>query len=168
MMFNYGGQNVPANTLLCDGQQYPIATYPALAAALGTKYNNASTPATHFCVPNLVNVIPNCDPNNMGGTGGSNTIQVTQANLPNIALSVEGTIKLNVNEEDPDKAEANGNTIGNPYSLTTSIFNGELPDAGASVNGMSYSLTAPTGGQGTLINNRSAYLNVMTCIVYAV
>jgi microcystin-dependent protein len=51
----YAGSSVPLNSgwLLCDGSEEAIATYPALAAVLGTNYGTPAlnSAATHFKLP---------------------------------------------------------------------------------------------------------------------
>lgn len=52
---------VPAGYLPCDGSEQPVATYPALDAALGTTYGARTNGAggagsSHFRVPTLTSV----------------------------------------------------------------------------------------------------------------
>ncbi len=39
--------------LKCEGEEVAIASYPQLAAAIGTKFGAAASPATHFKLPDL-------------------------------------------------------------------------------------------------------------------
>ena len=44
---------IPTGWLYCDGAQYPVATYPALYAAITRIYSFLSTPADQFLLPDL-------------------------------------------------------------------------------------------------------------------
>lgn len=50
----YGGKTAPNGWLLCDGSDYPTATYPELESVLDSEFNNlAFTPPGNFRVPDL-------------------------------------------------------------------------------------------------------------------
>ena len=54
-MFDWPLATAPSGYLVCDGSTYPIASYPALYAILGTTFNllPPGVPAGHFAVPNF-------------------------------------------------------------------------------------------------------------------
>lgn len=49
----FAGTTAPASWLLCDGQDYAIADYPALSGVIGTTYNIGGEAAGRFRVPDL-------------------------------------------------------------------------------------------------------------------
>lgn len=64
-ILDYAGATLPAGYLLCDGATYLKATYPALAAALGTTWGAGD--ATHFVVPDFRGYVA-AGKDDMGGT----------------------------------------------------------------------------------------------------
>ena len=69
---------LPANNILCDGGEYPQATYPALFAYVWFRYGTPVNPA-NFLVPNLTNRFIKWDTGaDIGTSAGSNTLSVGQ------------------------------------------------------------------------------------------
>lgn len=54
----FGGSSAPSGWLLCNGAEYPIATYPALSGVLGTTYNLGTETLNYFRVPDLTRRVP--------------------------------------------------------------------------------------------------------------
>lgn len=75
---------VPAGWLISDGRVMNIADYPALAAVLGTRYGGNGT--TTFGLPDMRGRMPvgqNTGTfNYISGTGGVETVTLTEAQLP--------------------------------------------------------------------------------------
>jgi microcystin-dependent protein len=63
----FGGSTAPVGYLLCDGAEYPIATYPTLSSVLGTTYNLGTETLDYFRVPDLQRRYP-------VGKGASDTL----------------------------------------------------------------------------------------------
>ena len=86
------GNTAPTGWLLCDGAQYPSATYPKLSALCGTKFSTPpSDPAAsagNFRVPDLRGrVIAGLDSSQpefdaVGKKGGAKTVTLTTSNMP--------------------------------------------------------------------------------------
>lgn len=93
----FGGDTAPAGWLLCDGQSYVQANYPALFTAIGTKFG--SVDSTHFNVPDLqqrmvVGKSANVGFDAVGGKGGSaDLIVVDHAHPHGHVLSTAGNHK---------------------------------------------------------------------------
>lgn len=163
-VFAFAGQSAPTNCMTCEGQQLLITNYTALYNVIGRSYTPTATPATHFNLPNLTGKVVVSNPTQIGATGGSDTIQIAQTNLPNISLTVEGDINIVGNEEDATSTEMNGMYLGNVNTVGNSPYNNEQPDLSIKLGGVSYSLFAPTGGNGTVMNIRNPFVNMLACI----
>lgn len=72
MIFPYAGENAPAGYLMCDGSAVSRTQYPALFAAIGTKYG-AGDGSTTFNLPDLIGrfVLGAGGDNELAETGGS-------------------------------------------------------------------------------------------------
>jgi microcystin-dependent protein len=88
----YAGTGAPLGWLLCDGTAYIATTYPSLYSVLGSAYNTSTglsePPAGYFRVPNLKARMPVgvhseiTAFNTRGKSGGSTTVTITVAQLP--------------------------------------------------------------------------------------
>jgi len=88
LIFSAAPAAADSTRLLCDGTEYPQATYPALFAAIGNIYGTPSNSA-NFKVPNFsgrfpvgVGNFPNAGAVSLGNTGGSDQQAISEANLP--------------------------------------------------------------------------------------
>lgn len=78
----YAGINAPQGWLFCNGQQIDRSVYRRLFDAIGTTYGSGNGTTT-FHLPNLQNRFPmGKGSNNLGVTGGSNTVTLTSDKLP--------------------------------------------------------------------------------------
>ena len=59
---NFNAAPPPTGWLLCDGRQYPTATYPDLYAVIGTTYNRYTPTLGYFFVPDLRFTFPMAPP----------------------------------------------------------------------------------------------------------
>jgi microcystin-dependent protein len=76
----------PTGWLLCQGQTISRITYAGLFSAIGTTYGSGDG-STTFAIPNLQGVVPVGKASsgtfaNLGGTGGSETHTLTEAQMP--------------------------------------------------------------------------------------
>lgn len=91
----FAGSSVPNGFLLCDGASYTVAAQPGLHAVIGDVYGGDG--GTNFNVPDLrgrvmINLdnqggvsadrITAAEADSLGGTGGSETHQLTVAEMP--------------------------------------------------------------------------------------
>lgn len=81
----YAGDSVPAKFLWCDGTQYLIADYPALAGALHAAYMDPD--GLHFTVPDLIDNVPmgwngDTENDNTGTYGGEATHTLALTEIP--------------------------------------------------------------------------------------
>lgn len=78
----YAGSNAPSGWLLCNGNDINRSDYSTLFSIIGTTYGSNS--GSTFKLPNLNQKFPmgKSGSNNLGDTGGSNTVTLTTNNLP--------------------------------------------------------------------------------------
>lgn len=86
----YAGTSLPDGWLWCGGNEVSRTTYSALFAVIGTTYGNGNGSST-FNVPDLSGrvVAMRGSGQSVGDTAGSDTKQITRANLPNEKLNLE-------------------------------------------------------------------------------
>lgn len=79
-IIDFGGASLPTGYLACDGSTFPTATYPDLAAVLGTTWGAA--PAGSCRLPDLRDrsTIGESGTHTLGATGGSAVAQLPQHN----------------------------------------------------------------------------------------
>lgn len=83
----FGGNFAPRDWAFCNGQLLSIAQYQALFTLIGTTYGGNGT--TTFALPNLQSRIavgegagPGLTPRQIGQVGGTETVTLTQAQMP--------------------------------------------------------------------------------------
>jgi len=142
----YAGAAAPAGWLVCDGSQVPIATYPALAAALGTTYGGNGT--THIALPDLRGRLPMgaSTAHALGTTGGAESTTLTTAQTPLAAHTHTAAFtpgaNTSVNIAIPAVSGADGTT--------------NIPGAGASLGQATVDLSVIGGGSADPANTYSA------------
>jgi microcystin-dependent protein len=129
----YFGGTLPSGYVLPQGQNLPIASFPAAAAVLGTTYGNPG--GGNFTVPDMRGrTIAGLDAggsnrlsgqmssSTLGATGGQQQVSIAQNQLPNVAPSATFTgTQQNFNVF---TSGGNNNTfIANGVGIGTSPFN---------------------------------------------
>lgn len=73
-----------AGCLLCDGGIYNQSQYPALYAAIGTKFGTGDGTSGSFNVPNYLDrsIVGASSSRTLGSTGGASTVTLSGVNLP--------------------------------------------------------------------------------------
>jgi len=71
--------NIPTGWLLCDGSSVATATYPDLFTAIGYVYGGAGA---NFNLPDLVDVFVRGQSSQTAGTGGADSLTLSEAQMP--------------------------------------------------------------------------------------
>ena len=114
VVWMYLGTTAPSGWVLCDGTVYQIADYPELAAFLekqhGSKNFFGGDGTNTFAVPDLRGrfVLGNSASHAVGSTGGSETVTLTEAQMPSHSHSVRAI---------------NGNTTSYAFQKGTDMLN---------------------------------------------
>ena len=147
----FAGTFAPVGYAFADGQLLPIATNTPLYAIFGTTYGGSGV--TTFGLPDLrgrtpmhAGVGPGLTPRLIGQDGGSDTVILTQSQLPSHTHTMIG------NEVDGDESDPAGNTFGRNNDVY------RLP-AGATLGAMAAG-TIQNGGGGQAHTNLMPYLVV--------
>lgn len=137
----YAGTAAPSGYLLCDGTQISRATYASLFAVIGTTYGNGNGSST-FHLPDLRGRVAmgldnmggvtagrvtsasagGANADNLGGTGGSETHVLTDAELPSSIKQPGGTTFGLTSSGSPlGWGQLKSPTLGNddPFSITS-------------------------------------------------
>jgi hypothetical protein len=72
-IITFGGTSAPTGYLACEGQEVLISDYSALYTAIGTAWGTASSPASHFKLPDLRGAF-------LRGTGSNGTHNMANGN----------------------------------------------------------------------------------------
>lgn len=178
---------------LCNGDIFPIASYPALFSVIGNKYGGNGI--TTFAVPDFRGRIPvgagtrNGFTYKMGQVGGVEAVNLTNANMPShthMALPTPGNVQISgILSVAADKADTpspgSRKYIAGGYSPTLKDYSGDgtlynflpAPDDKMSVLKGSVKVTTATGntaidisfiGSGLPHNNMQPFL-VMNYII---
>ena len=93
----FAGSVAPYGWLLCYGQQISRARYPTLFGVIGTTYTPPGVSSSNFCLPDMrgkfplgndamggtaANSVTGAYARTLGGTGGSEDIELTENNIP--------------------------------------------------------------------------------------
>ena len=141
----------PRGWAWCNGQLLPLSQNTALFSLLGTTYGGNGQ--SNFALPNLQGSAPmhpgqgpGLSLHDLGETGGSETVTLTQAEMPSHGHS------LMANTTTGSKSTPAGNSLARVSGATP-----YLPPAGAALAAMSDQAVAPAGG-GQPHNNMMPYL----------
>lgn len=142
----WGTNTPPANWLIADGAAVSRSVYSSLFAVIGTTYGTGDG-STTFNLPNLSGRVPvgknGGTFGTLAGTGGAETITLTEAQLPPHKHTV------NIDYKDDTGAHNHGSRGGQ-------LMQGSLNRSGASTDAN----TMSTVGSGAAVNNLQPYLVV--------
>lgn len=160
-IMQFGGNFAPRGWALCDGQLLAIASNTALFSILGTTYGGDGR--TTFGLPSLRGRFamhagngPGLTPRPLGQKDGRETTQHSILNLPNHNHIVTGGLSLEVNAEVATTNEGAGHTLG----AGVNIFNGDAPEEGEALNGITGALQTTLTGNGQVVNNLMPYQSI--------
>jgi len=168
VIVEYGSTTAPSGFLLCDGTQYPQATYPNLYAVIGASFNTGGETAGYFRVPDRRGRVGvGYDPsqaefNTVGETGGAKTHTLTGAengahNHTQDAHSHGFSPGTHYHSGGADFSSFNGLASGTNYPIPTpATTNGNSTFVSASVN--SATATNQDSGSGAPHNNLQPYI----------
>jgi len=156
----------PRGYMTCQGQTLSIAQYTAMFALLGTTFGGNGQ--TTFALPDLQGRVPigqgqgrGLSPYDMGEEAGSESVTITQAQMPMHVHPATGlNVRIPVNTGNDD-AGAAGNYIGN--SSPNDMF-GSVPSPTAS-------LGAPIVGGTTSVAGGSQPMGILSpylCMNYSI
>ena len=137
---------VPNGWLRCDGSTYNISEYPALFAAVGTKYGGDGK--TTFAVPNLHRKFRE------GTTTDSEVGTSVSAGLPNIT----GTIKP-AGAKEVDISPASG-----AFTVSQGSRMGQQATSGTNASAFSFSASRSSSVYGNASTVQPSALRLIACI----
>lgn len=147
----FAGNFAPRGWAFCDGQLLPIAQNTALFSLIGTTYGGDGRTTTGL--PNLQGRAPmhpgrgpGLTPRNLGQSGGTTTVTLTDAQMPAHRHSVQAVWPIPADDDDPG-----GNLLGVPAGA--SIYR----EFSGSLNNMADEALLATGG-GQAHSNLQPYL----------
>jgi microcystin-dependent protein len=127
----FAGIRAPANWAFCDGRSLPIAGNEPLYSLIGTTYGGTSTT---FCLPDLRSRLPigqgngvGLTPRTLAQTGGTETVTITEANLPvhNHGFQVSTLAAVST-----DPTGAAYGTFPNSFPAVTGLYVSDLTKPG--------------------------------------
>lgn len=132
----FAGSTAPQGYLLCDGSAVDRTVYATLFAVIGTTYG-AGDGSTTFNVPDISGrvVIGPSQSHSLGSTGGSETVTLTESELPVHTHEV------------PQHGHANTIAAKTPslaHTLTQAVFKYNRPNAAGTNSGSSHSMCKGT------------------------
>jgi microcystin-dependent protein len=163
------------NWLICDGSSYNNSTYPSLASILGTTFNVMGDPLYTFRVPgyqagapagNTSSLAPghagggNAFGSMTGGSGGSGSITLTEANMP--SLTVPNFVG-SFTSTDSGHTHGKGSIADSGHTHTYYPGGSGLAGSGAAVN-----INNPTTGTSVNTSTGNAVITGSTATGYAV
>jgi len=152
----------PKGWAFCDGQILPISQNTALFSLLGTTYGGDGK--SNFALPNLQgraalhiggSTGPGLSPRSLGETGGSDTVTLTQAQMPSHAHS---PVKCNT-----DRGDQNAPT-GNLWSPGGAVKGLAMYASSAGTARTMHPGALTAAGGGLPHNNLPPYLALNFCI----
>jgi microcystin-dependent protein len=158
----FGGNYAPKNYALCNGQTLSIQQYQALFALIGTTYGGNGT--STFQLPNLQSALPlswgqgsGLSPYNLGQTGGTSAVTLTQNTIPTHSHTFTATTTA-----------ASSSTIGSTLlPAQPTVTNASAYASGSSPQLVMNSMAAAVCG---IAGGSQAHTNLMPslCISFAI
>lgn len=134
LIFSASPKGENCSRLLADGRLLQIADYPVLFASIGTTYGGNGT--TTFALPDYRNqFVRGCGAGQIGTTGGTDSVEITIANLPPHSHTIAASTGLgNIHNPSPTSYLASGQTGSSPSKIYRPDHNTTLaPDIVSSV-----------------------------------
>ena len=147
----------PVGWAWCNGQLMPLAQNTALFSLLGTTYGGNGE--SNFALPDLQGRAPmhpgqgpGLSYHNLGESGGSETVNLLESELPAHAHTLSGTVENGTQGTLSNNVALATTTGGTPYHTNSATLVPMAPNA-----------LAPTGGDSSH-NNMQPYLTCHFCI----
>ena len=158
----FAGATAPTGWLICDGDQYPQASYASLYAIIGNTYNTGGETAGYFRVPNIKGRVivgrdaSDSDFNVLGETSGAKTHTLTESEMP----SHDHTGFISGGSHSHSMNTGAALTLGAGNSLFANSGNPPVTSAGSTGTSPSHShtLTINNAGSGNAHNNLQPYI----------
>ena len=158
----FAGATAPTGWLICDGDQYPQASYASLYAIIGNTYNTGGETAGYFRVPNIKGRVivgrdaSDSDFNVLGETGGAKTHTLTESEMP----SHDHTGSISGGSHEHPMSTGAALTLGAGNSLFANSGNPPVTSAGNTGTSTSHShtLNINNAGSGNAHNNLQPYI----------
>ena len=177
----YASSTIPSGFLKCDGSYYSTVTYKKLFDVIGYTYGGTSTSTAGFKVPNIMartiigsgGTVFTSVTNNIGSTGGTNYITLTNNELPTHnhtgttsstgAHSHTGSTRLKVN----GLATTLGGTTYNVYTNNTTTTTDPIIYSTNTTSGThSHDITTEYTGLGNPFSNVQPFITLNYIIKY--
>jgi microcystin-dependent protein len=143
---------LPAGWLLCDGSSLSRTAYASLFAVIGTTYGTPSS--TTFALPDMDNRVPlAAGTRARGATGGSETVTLTDAQMPSHTHTFTGTAHNHTQDPHTHIQNAHSHSTGSGTGTVTNQ-SGTGSTSADNVAGTTGSTTATN--QSTTATNNSA------------
>lgn len=134
----FAGNYAPQGWAFCHGQLLPLAQHTALFAILGTTYGGNGQ--TTFALPDLRGCVPlgvgqgvQLSAYELGERGGSETVTLTEAQLPAHTHALNASTTLASSREATNNLLAKSRVLPNyaPVSASAEMHKSAIADAGA-------------------------------------
>jgi len=168
----FGFNFAPRDWAKCDGQIIAISSNTALFSLLGTTFGGDGR--TTFGLPDLrgrsivhIGNGPGLSPITWGERGGSELIQLTEANMPNHSHAlVNGVANVSVytTESNSTSSESDGGANGLGTSGDMPEIYRDSPTTADKIAGVDISGTTNPSGGGQSFQSRNPFLGVNVCI----
>ena len=162
MIGMYAGLACPGGYLWCDGSNYSVYTYPNLYSAIGSTYNNSSTPSSYFRVPDMRNYFPM---GNQVSTQAGTTTYSGSVYASSVVNSGNRQISTN---QTPNHTHSfvSGQAV---TTVTANSSNNTTVGGGASrITGVSYTSDTATSGVVYGTASQADYLPPFCCVNFII
>jgi microcystin-dependent protein len=161
----FAGNFAPKNWAFCNGQMQSIASNTALFALLGTTYGGNGR--TNFGLPNLQGRVaigagegPGLSNYNLGQTGGTASVTMTEAQMP-AHTHTAGAVSILVSNSAATSNQPDNNILATPIAKTYATA-GTTPTVHNS--GFSAEIHAQGGSNPFRVTQPSLGMNYIICL----